>query len=37
MSYKLFKDALKEKADMVTIANNNEDAVSEAIASILFN
>lgn len=31
------EDALKEKADMVTIANNNEDAVSEAIESILFN
>ncbi len=29
------EDALKEKADMVTIANNNEDAVSEAIESIL--
>jgi Cof subfamily protein (haloacid dehalogenase superfamily) len=31
------EDALKEKADMVTIANNNENAVSEAIESILFN
>lgn len=31
------EDALKEKADMVTIANNNEDAVSEAIESFLLN
>jgi len=31
------EDALKEKAGMVTIANNNEDAVSEAIESILLN
>lgn len=31
------ENALKEKADMVTIANNNEDAVSEAIETILFN
>lgn len=29
------EDALKEKADMVTNSNNNEDAVSEAIESIL--
>jgi hypothetical protein len=31
------EDALKEKADIVTIANNNEDAVSEAIESYLLN
>jgi hypothetical protein len=31
------EDALKEKADIVTIANNNEDAVSEAIESFLLN
>jgi len=31
MSYKLFV------ADMVTIANNNEDAVAEAIEGILLN
>ena len=29
------EDALKEKADMITNSNNNEDAVSEAIESIL--
>ena len=31
------EDALKEKADFVTISNNNEDAVSEAIESFLLN
>ena len=31
------EDALKEKADIVTISNNNEDAVSEAIESLLLN
>ena len=31
------EDALKEKADIVTISNNNEDAVSEAIESFLLN
>jgi hypothetical protein len=31
------EDALKEKADIVTLSNNNEDAVSEAIESILLN
>jgi hydroxymethylpyrimidine pyrophosphatase-like HAD family hydrolase len=31
------EDALKEKADIVTIANNNEDAVSEAIERYLLN
>ncbi len=31
------EDALKEKADIVTIANNNENAVSEAIESCLLN
>jgi Cof subfamily protein (haloacid dehalogenase superfamily) len=31
------EDALKKKADIVTISNNNEDAVSEAIESFLLN
>ena len=31
------EEALKAKADMVTIADNNEDAVSEAIERILLN
>ena len=31
------EDALKEKADIVMVSNNNEDAVSEAIESFLFN
>ena len=31
------EDVLKEKADMVTIANNNEDAVAEAIERFLLN
>jgi len=31
------EDALKEKADVVTISTNNEDAVSEAIERLLFN
>ena len=31
------EDALKEKADIVMIANNNESAVSEAIANYLLN
>jgi hypothetical protein len=31
------EDALKEKADVVTIANNNQDAVSEAIEHFLLN
>ena len=31
------EDALKEKADIVTISNNNENAVSEAIESFLLN
>jgi Cof subfamily protein (haloacid dehalogenase superfamily) len=31
------EDALKEKADIITISNNNEDAVSEAIESFLLN
>ena len=31
------EDALKEKAEVVTISNNNEDAVSEAIERFLFN
>jgi len=31
------EDALKEKADIVTIANNNKDAVSEAIERFLLN
>ena len=31
------EDALKEKADIVTLSNNNEDAVSEAIESIVLN
>ena len=29
------EDTLKEKADAVTTANNNEDAVSEAIETFL--
>mgnify|MGYP001815292193 CR=1 FL=1 len=31
------EDALKEKADIITISNNNEDAVSEAIENFLLN
>jgi hypothetical protein len=31
------EDALKEKADVVTISNNNENAVSEAIETYLLN
>ncbi|CAB1063743.1 hypothetical protein D1BOALGB6SA_8527 [Olavius sp. associated proteobacterium Delta 1] len=31
------EDELKEKADAVTISDNNEDAVAEAIESFLFN
>ena len=31
------EDALKSKADVVTMANNNEDAVAEAIENILLN
>jgi len=31
------EDALKEKADVVTISNNNEHAVSEAIETYLLN
>ena len=31
------EDALKEKADIVTTSNNNEDAVSEAIEKFLLN
>jgi Cof subfamily protein (haloacid dehalogenase superfamily) len=31
------EDALKEKADIVTTSTNNEDAVSEAIESLLLN
>jgi hypothetical protein len=31
------EDALKEKADIVTFANNNQDAVSEAIENFLLN
>ena len=31
------EDALKEKADIVTNANNNQDAVSEAIERFLLN
>jgi len=31
------EDALKEKADIITISNNNENAVSEAIESFLLN
>jgi hypothetical protein len=31
------EDALKAKADVVTMANNNEDAVAEAIENILLN
>jgi Cof subfamily protein (haloacid dehalogenase superfamily) len=31
------EDALKEKADIVTISSNNENAVSEAIESIILN
>jgi hypothetical protein len=31
------EDALKEKADVVTVSNNNEDAVAEAIENILLN
>jgi len=31
------EDALKEKADIVTIANNNQDAVSEAIERFILN
>jgi hydroxymethylpyrimidine pyrophosphatase-like HAD family hydrolase len=31
------EDALKAKADVVTTASNNEDAVAEAIENILLN